>query len=77
MAHLEKATRGFALPKLDRKVGDVSAVSVLLIAFCLVRDLRPKSWLHSVLFNDVRPTNTSRAVPRTECLMKIFTQLIT
>ena len=31
----KKTTRGFALPTLERKVGDVSAVSVLLIAFVL------------------------------------------
>ena len=66
MAHVDKTTRGFALPTLDRKVVNVSAVSVLLIAVCLVRHLRLEIIVPLlVLFNDVRPTNTSRAVPRT------------
>ena len=56
LVHLENTSRGFALPTWERKVVDVATV-------CIVRNLTPKSWLHSVLFNDTRRTNTRALYP--------------
>ena len=77
MAHVEKTTCGFALPTLERKVVDVATVSVRWLQFvlCEIRG-RNHCSIYLVCFNDVRPTNTSRAVPHNEYLMKVLTQHI-